>query len=89
MHCFETRELVAEFRTEAPNSEILLARVPRPEEFGVAELDGERVVRLVEKPKQPVSNLALVGVYMFSTAIFDSSSASVMRNRSSVGSWSV
>jgi glucose-1-phosphate thymidylyltransferase len=65
------RSLVDEFRREKPNSEILLARVPHPEEFGVAELDGERIVRLVEKPKQPKSDLALVGVYMFDESIFE------------------
>ncbi len=65
------RSLVDEFRREKPNSEILLAKVPHPEEFGVAELDGERIVRLVEKPKQPKSDLALVGVYMFDSSIFE------------------
>jgi glucose-1-phosphate thymidylyltransferase len=65
------RSLVEEFRTERPNSEILLARVPHPEEFGVAELDGDRIVRLVEKPKAPKSDLALVGVYMFDSSIFE------------------
>jgi glucose-1-phosphate thymidylyltransferase len=40
--------------------------------FGVAELSNGRVVRLVEKPRQPVSDLALVGVYMFSPAVFES-----------------
>jgi glucose-1-phosphate thymidylyltransferase len=65
------RSLVDEFRRESPNSEILLARVPHPEEFGVAELDGDRIVRLVEKPKQPKSDLALVGVYMFDASIFE------------------
>jgi len=62
---------VEEFERERPAAQILLAHVPDPEMFGVAELNGERVIRLVEKPKEPKSNLALVGVYMFGSAIFD------------------
>jgi glucose-1-phosphate thymidylyltransferase len=66
-------ELVDEFRNERCNSEILLAEVPNPEQFGVAELtDGGKVRRLIEKPKEPKSNLALVGVYMFDSTIFES-----------------
>ena len=63
--------LVARFQTEAPAAQILLAKVPNPQEFGVAILDGGRVVRLVEKPPVPPSDLALVGVYMFDDHIFD------------------
>jgi glucose-1-phosphate thymidylyltransferase len=63
---------VEEFDRDKPAAQILLARVPDPQLFGVAELDGSRVVRLVEKPKKPTSDLALVGVYMFSKAVFDS-----------------
>jgi glucose-1-phosphate thymidylyltransferase len=63
---------VEEFVREAPAAQILLTRVPDPQMFGVAELDNGRVVRLVEKPKQPKSDLALVGVYMFSSAVFES-----------------
>jgi glucose-1-phosphate thymidylyltransferase len=62
--------LVQEFVTEKPNAEILLAHVKNPQDFGVAELEGERVVRLQEKPRQPRTDLALVGVYMFDPHIF-------------------
>jgi glucose-1-phosphate thymidylyltransferase len=64
--------LIERFRTTTPNSQILLAAVPNPENFGVAELKGNRVVRLEEKPKNPRSNMALVGVYMFDHHIFES-----------------
>ena len=63
-------EFVDEFRRLAPDAEILLSRVPEPQRFGVAELEDGRVVRLVEKPAVPRSDLALVGVYLFSPAVF-------------------
>ena len=63
--------LVKEFREKKPNSQILLAHVNNPRQFGVAELKGDKVVRLVEKPKEPKSDLALVGVYMFDHHIFE------------------
>lgn len=63
--------LIDDFRRSRPNSQILLASVPNPEQFGVAELENNRVVRLEEKPKKPKSNWALVGVYMFDHHIFE------------------
>jgi len=65
------RGLVATFRAEEPDALILLTAVDDPQSYGVAELDGEQIVRLVEKPEEPPSNLALVGVYLFGPPIFD------------------
>ena len=65
-------EFVDQFVKEKPAAQILLTPVPDPQMFGVAELEGDKVRRLVEKPKQPKSNLALVGVYMFGPEIFTS-----------------
>jgi glucose-1-phosphate thymidylyltransferase len=68
-------DLVDAFRESEPDALILLTQVPDPSEFGVAELEGDRVVGLVEKPKDPPSDLALVGVYMFGPAVFESARA--------------
>ncbi|PKN02160.1 MAG: glucose-1-phosphate thymidylyltransferase [Elusimicrobia bacterium HGW-Elusimicrobia-1] len=65
------KPLVSEFAVLKPAAQILLAHVPNPMQFGVAELKNNRVVRLEEKPAEPKSDLALVGVYMFNSAIFD------------------
>jgi glucose-1-phosphate thymidylyltransferase len=67
--------LVSTFRNDEPDALILLTPVDDPQSYGVAELDGERIVRLIEKPKDPPSNLALVGVYLFSPLIFAASEA--------------
>jgi glucose-1-phosphate thymidylyltransferase len=64
-------DLVAAFRSSEPDALILLTSVPDPENYGVAELAGDTVVRLVEKPASPPTNLALVGVYMFGGAILE------------------
>lgn len=64
--------LIRQFADSDWNSQIVLTRIDHPEQYGVAELgeDG-RIVRLVEKPKQPQSDLALVGIYMFDKNIFE------------------
>jgi len=66
------RDCVEGFRNSDAAAHIALCHVKNPEAFGVAELDGKgRVVRLIEKPKAPPSDLALVGIYMFRSKIFD------------------
>jgi glucose-1-phosphate thymidylyltransferase len=74
-------ELVGAFREHQPDALILLTPVPDPENYGVAELeDGTagapgRVRRLVEKPAEPATDLALVGVYMFTAGVHDAARA--------------
>ena len=68
-------DLVERFKTAQCDALILLTPVPDPENYGVAELEGDRVVRLVEKPRTPLSDLALVGVYMFTAAVHDAARA--------------
>jgi glucose-1-phosphate thymidylyltransferase len=70
-------DLVAAFQRNRPEALILLTAVPDPQNFGVAELHpaSGRVVRLVEKPLEPASDLALVGVYMFTSRIHEAARA--------------
>src|ERR1700749_3372618 len=64
-------DLVAAFRDHQPDALILLTPVPDPESYGVAEMSDGEGVRLVENPREPRTNLALVGVYMFTSIVHD------------------
>ncbi len=68
-------DLVEAFRANEPDALILLTPVLDPQNYGVAELDDGAVLRLVEKPPEPKTDLALVGVYMFNAGIHDAARA--------------
>ena len=62
---------VARFREDPRGARLLLKEVPDPERFGVAELDGDRVVAIHEKPESPPSRFVVTGVYMYDQRAFD------------------
>src|SRR5580692_6100529 len=63
-------EFIDAFHTERPDAQVMLTHVPDPRSFGVAELDGRgRLIRIVEKPPDPKTNLAVAGVYAFTSAV--------------------
>ena len=62
---------VESFRRSGPDCQVLLKSVPNPRDFGVAQLENGRLSRVVEKPSQPPSDLAVIGIYMFDTPVFE------------------
>lgn len=64
-------DAVREFEAQASGAKILLKEVPDAERFGVAEIQGDRIVGIEEKPKQPKSNCAVTGIYMYDGTVFD------------------
>ena len=65
------RRAVERFRQQGEGAKILLKKVPDPQRFGVPELDGERVLRIDEKPAEPKSEFAVIGIYMYDASVFD------------------
>lgn len=65
------REVADEFRKQPAGAKILLKEVQDAERFGVAELQGDRIVGIEEKPRQPKSNYAVTGIYMYDASVFD------------------
>jgi glucose-1-phosphate thymidylyltransferase len=62
---------VDDFKKQGKGAKILLKEVPDPERFGVAEIEAGKLINIVEKPKQPRSNLAVIGIYMYDERVFD------------------
>jgi glucose-1-phosphate thymidylyltransferase len=62
---------VQRFAAQASGARLLLKEVDDPERFGVPEIEGGRIVRIVEKPVVPVSNYAVTGIYMYDERVFD------------------
>jgi glucose-1-phosphate thymidylyltransferase len=62
---------VKDFEKQESGSKIFLKEVENPESYGIAKLEAERIVSLVEKPSAPASNLAVIGCYMYDSSVFD------------------
>lgn len=65
------RQAAGDFFTQKSGAKLLLKEVPDPQRFGVAEVAGGRIVSIVEKPKEPKSNLAVTGIYFYDNDVFD------------------
>jgi len=67
----DIRAYVKAFREQGRGARLLLKQVHDPQRYGVAEVEGSRVVRIVEKPKKPKTDLAVVGIYFYDSQVFD------------------
>lgn len=65
------RQFVERFQARRDHCHLVLARVREPQRFGVAEIDGDKIVGVVEKPKQPKSEYAVTGIYLYDAPIFE------------------
>ncbi|WP_399930785.1 glucose-1-phosphate thymidylyltransferase [Streptomyces kanamyceticus] len=69
-------EIAEEFRERRPSAHVVVHKVADPRSFGVAQVDAEgRVTHLAEKPERPVSDLAMIGVYFFTSAVHEAVAA--------------
>ena len=62
---------VEAFKKQEKGARIFLKEVAHPWEYGIAEIDGDRITRIIEKPKDPPTNKAVIGVYMYPPDVFD------------------
>jgi glucose-1-phosphate thymidylyltransferase len=65
------RKAVEAFRNQREGAKILLKEVPDPQRFGVPELRGDRIVGIEEKPKEPKSKYAVIGIYLYDETVFE------------------
>ena len=65
------QKAIADFFSQKDGAKIMLKDVPDPQRFGVAEIQDNRIVGIVEKPSDPKSNLAVIGIYMYDGEVFD------------------
>jgi glucose-1-phosphate thymidylyltransferase len=65
------KDSVVDFIKQKDGAKILLKEVNDPQRFGVPEIDGDRIVKIEEKPKKPKSNYAVIGIYMYDNTVFD------------------
>lgn len=65
------RQAADDFRKQGKGAKILVKKVHDPQRFGVAEIDGDRVLQIEEKPKNPKSDFAVIGIYFFDNTVFD------------------
>jgi len=62
---------VNDFKRQPEGAKILLKEVDNPQDYGVAEVRGDKIVHIIEKPKTPVSNYAVIGIYLYDRKVFD------------------
>ena len=65
------RKAVEAFYQQKEGAKVLLKEVPDPQRFGVAEIEGDRIVRIEEKPSHPRTQYAVIGIYLYDSAVFD------------------
>lgn len=65
------RQAADDYRAQGKGAKILLKQVHDPQRFGVPELDGDRVIRIEEKPKAPKSDFAVIGIYFYDASVFE------------------
>ncbi len=65
------RDAVERFEKQERGAKVLLKEVEDPKQYGVPRLDGDRIVEIIEKPKEPLSKYAVIGVYMYDSRVFD------------------